>query len=210
MGDFFKIRLSELLNQISKDKVEKILGAFECPYNLDVEKFLKEKAIPFAKSNLSNTVLVFYAKEKVELLGYFTIAHKMIIVDDLGRTKSRLKGKVKNKLGYLLSFDAERKFYYVSAPLIGQLGKNYNKSNEHFINGDDLLQLAIQEARIAMMATSGKLLYLECEDIAFLKEFYQRNGFQEFSQRKIDLDEKEFYKKDYLIQMLLYVSGKNH
>lgn len=208
MGEFFKIRLSDLLNQINQDKVEEILATFECPYNLDVEKFLKEKAIPFAKSNLSNTVLVFYAKEKIELLGYFTIAHKTIIVDDLGKTRSRLKGKVKNKLGYLLSFDAERRFYYVSAPLIGQLGKNYNKNNEHSINGDDLLQLAIQEAKVAMMATSGKLLYLECEDITFLKEFYQRNGFQEFAQRKIDLDEKEFYKKDYLIQMLLYVSSK--
>lgn len=48
-------------------------------------------------------------------------------------------------------------------------------------------------------------MYLECEDKPVLTEFYERNGFVTFGQRRLDSDEVDKFEGGYLIQMLKYL-----
>ncbi len=54
------------------------------------------------------------------------------------------------------------------------------------------------------MMMSGKMAYLECEDIEALTTFYERNGFYRFSNRNLDKDETGTSKTAYLVQMIKY------
>lgn len=55
------------------------------------------------------------------------------------------------------------------------------------------------------MILGGKVIYVECEDVAYLKEFYQSNGFVVFGKRRLDKDEKTDICGDYLMQLLKYI-----
>lgn len=92
-----------------------------------------------------------------------------------------------------------------SAPLIGQLGKNYQNNYDKQITGDELLALALHKVKESQLILGGKIVYLECEDKEKLTEFYSRNGFCNFGQRKLDKDETLNLSGDYLIQMLRYM-----
>lgn len=80
---FVQFNLSDLLEQLGEDKVKTILSSFSCPRNLDVENFLKFKAIEFSKRGFSKTHLVYWTtenKSEKELIGYYTIASKVITI----------------------------------------------------------------------------------------------------------------------------------
>ena len=47
MDGFVKMSLKKMLAQIGEDNVMTILSDFSCPINLDIEYFLKKKAIEF-------------------------------------------------------------------------------------------------------------------------------------------------------------------
>ncbi len=55
------------------------------------------------------------------------------------------------------------------------------------------------------MIVGGKVVYLECEDVDRLTEFYSSNGFVAFGKRLLDRDETETLKGEYLVQMLKYI-----
>ena len=90
--------------------------------------------------------------------------------------------------------------YIVSAPLIGQLGKNYTNDYNALITGDELLNIACDTVKEAQRLIGGRLVYLECENIPSLINFYQRNGFFNFGRRKLDREENDTLKGDYLLQ----------
>lgn len=90
--------------------------------------------------------------------------------------------------------------FSVSAPLIGQLGKNFANGNNTLISGDELLKLAIDKVKSIQYEIGGKFVYLECEDNEKLKNFYQRNNFKIFGTRNLDRDETNI-KGDYLVQL---------
>ena len=46
---FVQMNLSEVISQLGEDDAKHILSSFSCPLNLDVENFLKTKAIEFSK-----------------------------------------------------------------------------------------------------------------------------------------------------------------
>lgn len=45
-------------------------------------------------------------------------------------------------------------------------------------------------------------MFLECEDVDKLKEFYEDNGFECFGKRNLEKDERDKNKGEYLLQML--------
>ena len=61
--------------------------------------------------------------------------------------------------------------------------------------------MACEDIQLAQSIVGGKVAYLECEDCSKLKQFYEENGFVEFSKRELDKDETDL-KGHYLIQML--------
>lgn len=114
---------------------------------------------------------------------------------------------LRNRLNKFATYIPELKKYQITAPLIGQLGKNYSSGYNELITGDELLKLALDTVREAQRILGGKVVYIECEDVAPLKKFYERNGFVEFDRRALDGDEMNKMSGSYLVQMLRYFAG---
>ena len=78
----FNIR--EYLNgqneELGEDELFQVLSEFSCEKNKDVERFVKNQSVEFAKKHQSVTYLVF-STEDAELVGYFAITIKPITVN---------------------------------------------------------------------------------------------------------------------------------
>ncbi|MCM1220455.1 MAG: hypothetical protein NC548_38815 [Lachnospiraceae bacterium] len=126
--NFFYINIRDYLvlgndSKAGEPMLAKVLSGFSCPKNPDVERFLKNSAVEFAKKNQSVTYLVFSVESKA-LLGYFTLALKPLTVR--GETVSNT---TKRKLLRISELDRKSDTYTMSAYLIAQLGKNYTDCN---------------------------------------------------------------------------------
>lgn len=72
------MRIYPLLDFLDNDKkeqsIQRLINEFDCPKNLDVERFLKNKAIDFERTHNARTYLI--ASENGELLAYFSLSFK--------------------------------------------------------------------------------------------------------------------------------------
>lgn len=196
-----QVSLKDMLEQLGEDRVKEILSDFLCPLNLDVEKFIRYKAIEFAKQSIAPTHLIFSSyKGELRLIGYFTLTIKNFFV-----SKKNLGSNLRRRISKFGTYDEERKGYMISAPLIAQLGKNYKEGLDIVITGDELLKLACDKIATIQKAIGGKIVYIECEDKEKLIDFYSSNGFVNFGRRNLDKDEKDDLSGEYLIQMLKYL-----
>ena len=190
------IRLSEMLEQLGEERVKKILSSFSSPLNEDIEYFLHHKAIEFDIQSISKTHLVFASfKKKPVLVGYFTLAIKYFSI-----SKKNTTSNLRRKLNRFGKYNTELKAYNLSAPLIAQLGKNYTNGYDELITGGELLGMAVEVIKDIQLSIGGKIIYIECEDKAKLIDFYEQNGFKQFSERELDRSDK--INGDRLIQML--------
>jgi len=55
LDGYIEISLLEGIKQLGEEKVSEIISDFTCPFNKDVEFFLKNRAIEFAKQSISQT-----------------------------------------------------------------------------------------------------------------------------------------------------------
>lgn len=204
MSGYIGINLRDILRDelLGESAAKGILSSFSCPLNPDVEHFLKHTAIEFTKQSISSTYLIMASyKDEYVLVGYFTLANKIFCVD-----KDCLPNrKWRSRMAKFGQFDQAIQRYTISAPLIGQLGKNYSNSYDKLITGDELLKLALNKVREMQNIVGGKIVYLECEDKTALIEFYSRNGFVNFGTRKLDRDETDKLSGESLVQMLKYL-----
>jgi hypothetical protein len=177
-----------LLEQTQVERIDRILSSFSCPKNTDVEGFLHNNALGFAQQGIAQTHLII--GERDELLGFFTLALKVpqIHVSALNKTYE----KRVSKFGVLTD-----DVYAIPMPLIAQLGRNYNPSLQGSISGDELLEIACDKVCELQMEMGGRFVYLECEDIPYLTEFYASNGFRRVSPE--DMPEGE------LVRMIRYL-----
>lgn len=202
MAEFVQIKLNDMLIELGESETKSILSSFVCPLNIDVEDFIKNKAIEFSKQGLAKTTLIYWqsddCKEKY-FVGYFSIASKYICV-----SRDSVSNRIAKKLNSHGNFDDRTREYIVPAPLIGQLGKNYTEGNDCLISGSDLLQMALDKVKSVQQEIGGRFVYLECEDKEKLTKFYERNGFTVFGKRRKDRDEIGV-DGEYLIQLLKYL-----
>ena len=203
MAGYSILSLSDILAEKGEDFCREILSTFSCPMNDDVERFLtKRSAIDFATQGVSQTFLVYASYKKKNILcGYFTIANKYIVVN-----KHSVSGTLRRRLRKFAMPSAEKDDLVIMAPLIAQLGKNYANGYSELITGDELLKMAEDQIRLAQRIIGGKVVYLECEDIDRLKDFYSSNGYVEFGKRRLDKDERTEMCGTHLIQMLKYLN----
>ncbi|MFR1823122.1 MAG: N-acetyltransferase [Clostridium saudiense] len=202
MAGYKQFVLKEMIEQLGEESVKAILSNFSCPQNLDVEKFIKDKAIEFSKQNIASTHLVFAEyKEKLEIVGYFTLSPKTVYIK-----KGNLSNTLKKRVSKFGTYDENIKGYSIPAPLIAQLGKNFTNGLNKLITGDELLKMACDKIKTIQANMGGKITYLECEDKPKLIEFYKSNGFVNFGKRTLDRDEKDDLSGEYLIQMLKYLN----
>ena len=204
MSGYIGINLRDmLLDEMLGEKFAKeLLSTFSCPLNPDVEYFFKHTAIEFAKQGIANTYLIMASyKEKYVLVGYFTLANKFFVMD-----KSSVPNrKWRSRLAKFAYFDTTINKYLITAPLIGQLGKNYTNSYNKLITGDELLKLALDKVAEMQHIVGGKIVYLECEQKERLISFYERNGFVNFGTRLLDKEEISKLSGKALVQMLKYM-----
>lgn len=212
MNGFIKIILKDLIEQakenpetITFSEVEDIVSGFYCPFNNDVQLFLREKAIIFEKQRISATHLIFTSyKEEWVLVGYFTLAAKYIHIKSNG--KGSLSKTLRKRINKFGTYDREIKKHIIPAVLIGQIGKNYQHGYNKLITGSELLKIACDTIQESQAIVGGKTIYLECEDIPQLVPFYEKNGFVSFGRRNLEEKEGRIYKGEYLLQMLKYLS----
>lgn len=186
---FIQFNLSDMLEELGEELVKEILSSFSCPKNKDVENFLRNKAIEFSKRGFAKTHLIFWSTDdgmEKALVGYYTIAPKFITIQ-----RGAVNSKEARKLREQGIYNEKTNEYTVSAPLIGQLGKNFSDGNDSLILGSDLLQLAIDKVLSVQKEIGGRFVYLECEDKPELIKFYEKNHFKQFGKRKLDRDETD-------------------
>lgn len=196
-----EINLKDFIAEFGEEYVMSYLNEFDCLYNEDVNYFLRKKAFEFSKRNFASTYLVFISKnDKMLLLGYYSIANKFIVIK---RNNSSSKGLLK-KISHFSTYNRDLKVHIMPSILIGQLGKNYKISEKDRISGDDLMALCLEKVKILQDMSSGKFVYVECEDKEFLVEFYKKHSFVPFDRRELDKEEKDIFKDNYLIQLIKY------
>lgn len=195
------VNLSDMISELGEDMVKDILLDFFCPINKDVENFLRYKSIEFSKQSLAKTHLIFCSyKSQIVLVAYFALANKFIQIG-----KGALSRTLRKKITKFGSYNPDIKKYIISAPLIAQIGKNFKYKELNLISGDELLKIACNKISGIQSELGGNVVYLECEDVPKLKQFYADNGFVEFAKRPLDKDEKDDLSGDYLIQMVKYL-----
>ncbi len=196
----YKVINIESLLEYDETGTKKLLQEFTCKNNADVEYFIRHKAIEFSRCGFAKTHLVFASyKENPVIAGYFSLSGaKSFVVGTKAVTK-----RVQRRLARFGTYNESLKQFYIPAPLIGQLGKN--STYPSLISGAELLYLACDKIKSIQYDIGGKFAYLECEDIPFLREFYQQNGFVCFGERILDNDEQEHIKTTKLLQLLKYL-----
>ncbi len=196
------ISLNDMYEAIGEEKTKEILNEFECTLNKDVEYFIKEKAIQFLKMGISKTFLVSSSyKGNNVIVGYFSLTNKITKIK-----KSSLSNSLRKRISRFAEATSTDKYYVVSLPLIGQLGKNYANNYNSLIKGDDLLKLACDKVKEAQNILGGKFAFIECEDKKALQDFYESNGFVCFGKRNLEKDERDKNEGQYLLQMLCDLS----
>jgi len=155
------VALSELLNQHTQEKIEKLLTTFECTQNPDLEEFLTipTKAIQSEKRAITRTYLYLELQNnKLTVVAYFTIAIKILYSD--GLSKSVIKK--------LDGVDKHREA--MPSYLIAQLGKS--KTCRYKI-GLYILDNAIEKIRQSHQVVGGRFIILDSVNIQKVIAFYQ-------------------------------------
>ena len=188
MSGYVGINLRDILSdeKLGEKVTKELLSSFSYPLNLDVEYFLRHTAIEFSRQGLASTYLIMASYQKSYVLaGYFTLANKFLLLSKTSLPNRKWRSRM-SKFGH---FDPTVQRYTLSAPLIGQLGKNYTNSYDKLITGDELLKLALDKVQEMQYIAGGKIVYLECEQKEKLISFYERNGFVNFGTRVLDKEE---------------------
>lgn len=204
MSGYIGVNLKDILldETLGESAAKSILSSFSCPLNPDVEHFLRNVAVEFSKQSISSTYLIMASfRSTYVLAGYFTLANKIFCID----RDSLPNRKWRSRMSKFGQFDKTIQRYTISAPLIGQLGKNFTNNYNKLITGDELLKLALDKVREMQNIVGGKIVYLECEQKESLIDFYSRNGFVNFGLRALDRDETDKLSGESLVQMLRYM-----
>ena len=83
MRDYKIVNLKMMIDEIGEQQTKDALSNFSCQINEDVECFLHEKSIEFAKQHISQTHLVMTTfKNEMVIAGYFALAHKNIQISE--------------------------------------------------------------------------------------------------------------------------------
>ena len=184
-----RVTVTNILDELDlsgEETLKKDLSLFSCEVNSEIENFIRNKAIDFARRKLSITYLINDEKDGI-MLGYFTLTHKSIILsgEELSKT-------VQKKLARYSRLDKDTGNYVVSAFLLAQVGKNYAATEDRRISGKQIMKLVNDILLDIQRRIGGGVLYLDCEDKPKLKNFYLRENFKEFADRFSSEDDREY------------------
>ena len=180
MDRFEQVNLLDFLENYGDSMCQKAILSYVCPLNPDVERFLHNNAITFAKQRIAITYLITSEyMGKTFLAGYFTLANKCVNIDCSSLSKTMQK-----RIRKFSQYDPENDRFTVAMPLIAQLGKNFNPVLPFHISGQDLLKTALDQVQKIEYMIGGKTTYIECDNQPKLFDFYTRAGFLLFRGRR--------------------------
>ena len=180
-------RLSELLAiENGEAYFNSVVKAFKSQ-NKDVESFLKTKAVQATKLNTATTYLVYVQRSdfEIDLVGYFSLAMKMLALKKVGL--SRTSEKVISRFG---CYDDNSTSYVIPAVLVAQFGRNFNEASES-LSGADLMTITLNQVKNALSFLSGRTVFLESEKKHKLITFYTQHGFTVLDNEVLSKNEKE-------------------
>lgn len=184
-----KIKVTNILDSldtIGEEALKLELLKFVSAKNPEIETFLREKAIDFAKQKLSITYILSDLEDGA-ILGYFTLTHKSVMINSEILSKT-----AKKRLMKYARLDRETGNYMASAFLLAQFGKNYGVENGERINGSEMMKYVNLVLRDIQRRIGGGIVYLDCEDTPKLKNFYAGENFKEFADRFSSEDERRY------------------
>lgn len=191
MSECIAVNIQDMLKAIGEEELQSLLSDFSSPLNEEVEDFVRNKSIEFAKKKLSITYLVIGKTDGGEnlLAGIFTLAHKAVEV-----TNTNISNSARRKLERYARLDRETDKYNVSAFLIAQFGKNSAVPGGWEITGNELMDLTFEILKPVQYYVGGGVVYLDCEEIDKVLEFYQSdyNRFKRFGERKSESEGKRY------------------
>lgn len=187
MSDFQVINILDMIESVGEDEVKSILSEFSCQKNPEIENFVKNSAVDFAKKKMSITYLVVDTTETVRAI--FTLTHKAIEL-----TNENLSNTMRKRIQRHSKLDEGTDSFNVSAFLIAQFGKSDTYSTEENISGDALMDFTFEVLTAVQHDIGGSLVYLECEDREKLLNFYssEPNQFFKFGERYSEEDNVKY------------------
>lgn len=183
------VNILDLIEIIGEEDTKTILSDFNCEKNPEIENFVKNNAIDFAKRKISITYL-FVDENIVKIYAIYAITHKVIEIDPKHLSKTKIK-----QIERFAEKDIESGKYIVSAFLLAQFGKSFDGKQAN-ISGNAMMDTVIQKLKEVQHEIGGGIVYLECEDKDKLINFYENknNRFVLFGER-FDAEEKVLYKQ---------------
>lgn len=170
-----------------EEKAQELISIFICEKDKDVENFLKEKAILFEKLGKSRTYFIFNEDEDdFNILAYFTLAMQVLKVPE-----EFLSGRKTKALDGFGSKIRGVKITEFPTILIGQIAKN--DLSKELISGLEIMEYCLLTIFKGQAVLGGRIIMLECKDIPYIVNLYERFGFQ-----KLERD----YEEDELLQMI--------
>lgn len=168
----------KIIAKDGEDELRTTLSSFSCGINKDIQDFLQFKAIDFAKRKMSITYLV-YEEETGKVLGFFTLAHKVLNIPAEGMSNTVLR-----RMDRYSKLDEKTNSYLVYAFLLAQLGKNYAISEDRRISGSELMDCVDFVLKDIQFRVGGGVVYLDSLDNEHLISFYENNaGYKKISER---------------------------
>lgn len=179
--------LLDVMNKVGEKELISSFSGFSCDVNKDIQDFLQLKSIDFAKKRMSITYLVV-DNETGDLLGFFTLAHKVLYVPAEG-----LSNTVKRRLERYGSIDKNTNSYLLSAFLLAQFGKNYAIEEDKRITGVGLMDCVDSILKDIQFRVGGGVVYLDSLDNEHLVHFYTDVcGYRKISERVSDTNNTKY------------------
>ena len=185
--NFNVVNIIDLLESVGEKEVRSALQEFECKRNSEIEIFLKNNAIDFAKRKISVTHLIL--DDNGQIAAYFTLTHKPSNISSLSLSKSAIK-----TLSRFAILDRDSNSFNISAFLIAQFGKNSAYNGSRNISGNKLMDFCFEILESVQKQVGGGIAFLECEDKKQLLNFYQNenNRFRIFGERFSESEGKKY------------------
>ena len=170
-----------------KQYVIDALDSFRCCKDLDIETFLRNKALQFLDRNWCSIYLILeeqaFDAGKIKIAAYFTLSHKSLI------PVTASKNKIRDTNG----FGNAEAIHFV---LIGQLGKYISEENEKIfknpITSREMLDYAMQVVQESNRLIPCRCVLVECSENENVQKAYKDYGFLFFQK---DEEHYQFYKK---------------
>lgn len=163
---------------------------FKCSKDLDIEEFLRKKAVQFEDRGWCNVYLLLnkeeLSKKKFKVEAYFTLSHKVIGLCD---------GVSKTKMREIKSLSQDNNIHFV---LIGQLGKHIyiDDTNEENNCRSEITSHEILDRAFEVIGKSHDLIpcrcvLVECSDDEKVHNVYKDYNFKYL---QFDGEHHQFYK----------------